>query len=304
MVGTMTACYAAPTMPEARNTQQTATARSVVKPLRASQEESPPYLVNNASDNKEPVYDAPWYTERNEELRETIRRNNPSETEDQIERDIARMAIDPDKPMVALSFDDGPTPGVTDKILDVLAQYNARATFFVCGWRFEREANQDILRRIAANGCEIGNHTWSHKNLLGQNYISAQYEIEYTNDIIYETTGVRPRCLRPPGGQNTYEAMRVARENDMAIVLWSQSGNVHEYDPSRIAQNVEKQIVNGRELQDGDVILLHDTPQCMVDAVKIIVPQLIQDGYQLVTVWELLNCKGEEIVPGAVYQER
>ena len=249
-------------------------------------------------------YDAPWYRQRNHELADIIRRNNPLESQEQIESDIARMAIDPDKPMIALTFDDGPTPGVTDQILDVLAQYNARATFFVCGWRFEREECKTILRQIAASGCEIGNHTWSHAMIQGQNYVGVRYEIENTNDIIFETTGVRPRCFRPPGGRNSYEATCVTRENDMVIVLWSQSGNVHEYDPKRIAENVNKQIVNGRELRDGDVVLLHDTPQCMVDAVKIMVPALIKQGYQLVTVWELLNCSGVEIVPGTLYLPR
>ena len=214
------------------------------------------------------------------------------------------MTLDPDKPMVALSFDDGPVAGVTDKILDVLQEYNARATFFVCGWRLTEEKNGEMLRRMAALGCEIGNHTWSHRMLAEQNFVGVRYEIENTNDAVYKATGVRPRCFRPPGGRNSYDAMRVARENGMYIVLWLQSGNVHEIDPERIAQNVEKQIVDGKELHAGDVILLHDTPQCMVDAVKIIVPKLIAEGYQLVTVWELLNCSGETLVPGAVYQAK
>ena len=296
------ACRPAPQTPEAHNTQRTATIYYKKHRPRAAQEE-PSNPGTSESQPTAPAYDAPWYQERNRELAETIRRNDPQASQEQIESDIARMAIDPDKPMVALTFDDGPTPGVTDQILDVLAQYNARATFFVCGWRFAREECKTILKRIAAQGCEIGNHTWSHIKLLEQNYVGVRYEIENTNDIIFETTGVRPRCFRPPGGQNSYEATRVTRENDMIIVLWSQSGNVHEYDPNRIAENVGKQIVNGRELQNGDVILLHDTPQCMVDAVKIMVPRLIDQGYQLVTVWELLNCSGEEIVPGTVYQE-
>ena len=298
LCGLLAACQHAPLMPE----EITAAPHLKINNPRAEQEE-PPNLAMLASDHEAPAYDAPWYRERNQQLAETIRRNNPLAPQDQIEQVIARMSIDPDKPMVALTFDDGPTPGVTDQILDVLAQYNARATFFVCGWRFEREECKTILRQIAALGCEIGNHTWSHAKIPGQNYVGVRYEIENTNDIIYETTGVRPRCFRPPGGQNSYEAMRVARENDMVIVLWSQSGNVQEYDPIRIAENVEKQIVDGRELRDGDVILLHDTPQCMVDAVKIMVPRLIDQGYQLVTVWELLNCSSEKIVPGSVYQE-
>ena len=248
--------------------------------------------------------DAPWYRDRNEQLRQLIRNYRPSATEAEIDQAIARMAIDPNKPMVALTFDDGPKPGITDKILDVLEQYNARATFFVLGWRFGREGKEDILRRAVALGCEIGNHTWSHDRLPGQNYVAVRNEIRNTNKVVYDIAGVQPHCFRPPGGQNTYEAMRVARENDMVVVLWSQSGNVHEGDPNKIAQNVEKQIVDGDVLQDGDIVLLHDTHASMVDAVKIIVPKLIKEGYQLVTVWELLNCADQPPVFGRVYDRQ
>ncbi len=71
-----------------------------------------------------------------------------------------------------------------------------------------------------------------------------------------------------------------------------------ERDPKLIAQNVQKQIVNGKELQDGDIILLHDTKPYMVDAVKIMIPELLEQGYQLVTVWELINCSEAGLCPG------
>lgn len=228
----------------------------------------------------------------------------PEKTLEQIEGDIQRMQIDPDQPMVALTFDDGPKPGVTDEILDVLEQYNARATFFVLGWRLDQKSNQNILRRAVVLGCEIGNHTWSHNRLPGQNFVSVRYEIENTNDAVVSITGAKPRCFRPPGGVYTYESLAVSRNNDMCVVLWSQSGNVHERDPKLIAQNVEKQIVDGDELEDGDIVLLHDTGRSMVDAVKIIVPALQAKGYQLVTVWELLNCASCPPVPGTLYDRR
>ena len=251
-----------------------------------------------------PTIDAQWYRDRNEQLRKLIRNYHPSATEGELDHAIERMAIDPSKPMVALTFDDGPIYGITDKILDVLEQYNARATFFVLGWRFRHEENNDILRRAVALGCEIGNHTWSHDRLPGKNYVGVRQEVLNTNKVIFDIAGVQPHCLRPPGGQNTYEAMRVARENDMVVVLWSQSGNVHEVDPAKIAQNVEKQIVDGDVLEDGDIVLLHDTHYNMIDAVKMIVPKLIDEGYQLVTVWELLNCADQPPVPGKVYDRQ
>lgn len=256
------------------------------------------------SNSPSPALDAPWYRERNEQLRTLIHQYDSARTEEEITNAIARMEIDPDKPMVALTFDDGPRVGVTDKILDVLEEYNARATFFVLGWRLNREANQQMLRRAAALGCEIGNHSFSHNKLDGQNFVSVRYEINNTNDAIEDVIGVEPHCFRPPGGIYTYESLAVTRDDGMVVVLWSQSGNVHESDPKKIAQNVEKQIVDGDELEDGDIILLHDTPMVMVDAVKIIVPALQAKGYQLVTVWELLNCSGKTLEPGAIYDRQ
>ena len=79
---------------------------------------------------------------------------------------------------------------------------------------------------------------------------------------------------------------------------------MHEGDPNKIAQNVEKQIVDGDVLEDGDIVLLHDTHLNMVDAVKIIVPKLLDEGYQLVTVWELLNCAPQPSVPGNTYKHQ
>lgn len=217
---------------------------------------------------------------------------------------VEKMYIDPDKPMVALTFDDGPVAGVTDHILDVLAQYNVRATFFICGWRLKDQEVKGILRRAIALGCEIGNHTWAHHDLQEQNIVEKKRAIIDVNNAVFDATGYVMHAIRPPGGHNDWDVNRIARDNDMAVILWSQSGNVHEYDPEKIAENVQKQFVDGKELQDGDIILLHDTKTHMVDAVKIIVPQLLNKGYQLVTVWELLNCSEDGFIAGETYSSQ
>lgn len=251
-----------------------------------------------------PTIDADWYRARNEELRALLKRNGSFESDEAIEQAISLMCIDPDAPMVALTFDDGPIVGVTDKILDILERYHARATFFVVGWRFKHEETGDIVRRATALGCEIGNHTWAHENLTEQGYVERRGAICSTNQAVYDAAGCTVRSLRPPGGYTDPGVARVAKAEGMAVVLWSQSGNVHERDPARIAENVQKQIVNGKELDDGGIILLHDTKPCMVDAVGIIVPQLLEQGYQLVTVWELLNCSEGGFTPGETYRHQ
>ena len=247
-----------------------------------------------------PTVDADWYEERNRELRLLLRRNGSFQNSDEIDAAIAQMGIDPNKPMVALTFDDGPVTGVTNKILDVLEQYHARATFFILGSRLKKPEAVALVKRAITLGCEIGNHTWDHKILPGLNTSEIRYQMKSTNEIVYQETGYVIRYLRPPGGSTGGDTPRLAREEGLAIALWAQSGNVHEFDPKKIAENVHKQIVNGKELQDGDIILLHDTKDRMVPAVEIIVPQLLEEGYQLVTVSELIYLSDIGFVPGRV----
>lgn len=251
-----------------------------------------------------PTVDADWYTERNRELRLLLRRNGSFQNSDEIDVAIAQMGIDPNKPMVALTFDDGPVPGVTNKILDVLEQYHVRATFFVLGCRLKKPEAVSLVKRAITLGCEIGNHTWDHQILPGLGVSENRFQIKSTNEIVYQKTGYVIRFLRPPGGSTGGDTPRLAREEGLAIALWAQSGNVHELDPEKIAENVQKQIVNGKELHDGDIILLHDTKDRMVPAVEIMIPQLLKEGYQLVTVSELIQLSEAGFVPGKVYHKQ
>ena len=251
-----------------------------------------------------PTVDADWYEERNRELRLLLRRNGSFRDSDEVDAAIAQMGIDPDKPMVALTFDDGPVSGVTNRVLDVLEQYHVRATFFVLGCRLKKPEAVALVKRAITLGCEIGNHTWDHQILPGLAVSEIRFQIISTNKIVEQETGYKIRFLRPPGGSTGADTARLAKEQGMAIALWAQSGNVHEQDPDKIAENVQKQIINGKELQDGDIILLHDTKDRMVPAVELIVPQLLKEGYQLVTVSELIQLSEAGFVPGKVYHNQ
>ena len=251
-----------------------------------------------------PTVDADWYIERNRTLRLLLRRNGSFQNAEQIDAAIERMYIDPNKPMVALTFDDGPVPGVTDRILDLLEEYHVRATFFILGTRLQKPEAVKLVKRAITLGCEIGNHTWDHEILPGLSVNEVRFEIISTNRIVQKNTGYMMRSLRPPGGSTGSDVSRIAKEQDMAVALWAQSGNVHELDPEKIAENVQKQIVNGKELHNGDIILLHDTKDRMIPAVEIILPQLIQKGYQLVTVSELINLSENGFVAGKAYRNQ
>lgn len=225
-------------------------------------------------------------------------------SEADIDKTIMRMEIDPAKPMIALTFDDGPILGISDEIAHILSQYDCRATFFIRGARMKRPETTVLLKKLLAGGNEIGNHTWKHQILTSAPYPVLLQTIERVNEEVFAATGYTIRSLRPPGGYSGSNVARMAKKFDLAVILWAQSGNVHESDPAKIAENVQRQIVNGKELENGDIILLHDTKPWMVDAVAIMVPQLLQKGYQLVTVQELLHLSKLGFVAGETYYKQ
>ena len=127
-----------------------------------------PTLPPTPSLTSVPGVDAQWYIERNNTLRDMMAKNGEYSGTKEIDRAIEKMYIDPDKPMVALTFDDGPKPGVTDEILDILEEYNVRATFFIIGIRLHKPEELALVKRAISLGCEIGNHTWTHDRLTRQ----------------------------------------------------------------------------------------------------------------------------------------
>jgi len=153
--------------------------------------------------------------------------------------------------VVYLTFDDGPTPTWTPRVLDLLARYRARATFFVVG----RSAATwpGLVRRAYAAGHGVGNHTWSHRRLTGLGGAALTAEVGATSAVIGRATGARPRCLRPPyGSVDAASAYRV-RALGLRLTMW----DVDPYDWRRPGAGV----VAGRVLsrvRSGDVVLLHD----------------------------------------------
>ena len=197
------------------------------------------------------------------------------------------------RPMVALTFDDGPAAH-TERILDVLEKYDGRATFFVLGHRIE--SWQYTIARAAYLGNEIANHAWSHTNLTRLNEESITWEIQATSTAIESITGFSPPILRPPFGQTNARVRYVAEELGYALINWDIDTLDWRYrDPDRIYDV----IMNG--VEDGSVILLHDIHGTTADAMERVIPSLIEAGYQLVTVSELLEYFWGELEPGRVY---
>lgn len=190
---------------------------------------------------------------------------------------------------IALTFDDGPGP-YTEKLLDILDKYDAKATFFLIGSKVSARAN--TLRRMQSRGHQLGNHSWSHPEL---NKVSAEQlasEIDQTNNAIKQAVGTKPNIIRPPYGAFNRAVLEQFRQRGMSAVVWS----VDTRDwADRNSEIVCSRAVAGA--RNGAVILMHDIHPTSVNAVPCILDSLKQQGYSFVTVQNLIG----DMTPGAVY---
>ncbi|HAE81005.1 MAG TPA: polysaccharide deacetylase [Lachnoclostridium sp.] len=190
--------------------------------------------------------------------------------------------LDPNRPMVALTFDDGPYAKVGNRIMDCAAQYNAKVTFYVVGDRVNTYASE--MRRMVNEGHEVGNHTMNHKILtkIGAGEIAAQ--IEKCNQAVQNVTGIRPRTVRlPGGGKNSTVLANISQP----IILWNL--DTLDWKHRNAATSVQKVLSS---VKDGDVILMHELYTASADAACQLIPELTARGYQLVTVSELAQYRG------------
>ncbi|MBQ9980828.1 MAG: polysaccharide deacetylase family protein [Oscillospiraceae bacterium] len=196
------------------------------------------------------------------------------------------------KPMVALTFDDGPSGQYTLQILDILRQYDAKATFFLSGYRLT-ENQYAVAREILNEGCEIGNHTYSHTDLTTLTPEEIQWEIDSTNDLIFAATGTTANLLRPPYGEFDENVLSAG----YPVVTWCiDTLDWMHMDPQKSLQAVQENAF------DGCIILMHDMFETSAQGCRLIVPWLIGEGYELVTVSELFAAKGQTLSSGSTHR--
>ncbi|MDR0326609.1 MAG: polysaccharide deacetylase family protein [Oscillospiraceae bacterium] len=202
--------------------------------------------------------------------------------------------IDPSKPMVALTFDDGPGKYMS-RILDTLELHNARATFFTIGSLLD--AQKDTVLRAFDMDCEILGHSWSHRDLTKLGEKTLREEILNTGDAIEAITGgVAARLFRPPYGAYNNTVSNVSAELGFTLINWSlDTFDWKIKDADRIYNSIMDRV------KSNDIILCHDLHAPTADAVERIIPSLIEMGYQLVTVSELLFHTYGELEAGQVY---
>ena len=206
--------------------------------------------------------------------------------------EMFKNQIDPNGKMVAITFDDGPNPTNTPQILAALKKYNAKATFFMLG----QNANSypDTVKAVYNSECEIGIHTWNHPQLTKLTSDNIAKQVSDTSDVIYEITGYRPKIVRPPYGAINDTVKSTLSE--YPLILW----NIDSLDWKSRDENVFVPHVM-QDVQDGDIILLHDIHSTTVPGAEKIISQLTEQGYQLVTVSELLETKGYDTTKTQVF---
>lgn len=197
---------------------------------------------------------------------------------------------------VALTFDDGPSGALTEELLDGLRERNARATFFLCGYRMEQYPS--ALSRYLPEGHELGVHSTVHADLTRLSPEELHQDMGETAEKIYEATGQRPRLMRPPGGAYNEAVEQEAREEELSIILWS-------VDPRDWASRDAGAVLRTMAVEtgNGDIILMHDMSESSVQAALRLVDQLQAEGYEFVTVSELASLGGINLNPGEVYEE-
>ncbi|MGI8738108.1 MAG: polysaccharide deacetylase family protein [Gammaproteobacteria bacterium] len=152
-----------------------------------------------------------------------------------------------------LTFDDGPHPEYTPRVLDLLAAAGARATFFMVGTQAERHAG--LTRRVLAAGHEVGNHTWSHAHPALLRAVVARHEVAAGSIALANVIGARPRYFRPPYGRMRRCMTEAAADQGQSVVLWSLSGK--DWGPLGRARWIAERLARARA---GDIVLLHDAP--------------------------------------------
>ncbi|MEV7300535.1 polysaccharide deacetylase family protein [Streptomyces clavifer] len=194
---------------------------------------------------------------------------------------------------IALTFDAGPAED-TPRLLDVLKEKKVPATFFLLGKNHVLK-HPDTVRRIAAEGHEVANHTWTHGILTDKEPDEIRAELERTQLAIEEITGKRPRLMRPPQGRTDDTVSTISKELGLAQILWSATAKDYSTNDSAL---IRKRILD-QAGKDG-IILLHDIYKGTVPAVPGIIDTLKERGYTFVTVPQLMAPAEPE--PGTVYR--
>ena len=194
------------------------------------------------------------------------------------------------RPMIALTFDDGPGE-YTEELINCLVENNAKATFFMLGQNVE--AYPEIAKELSDAGMELGNHSYSHPDLVTIGAEAAAQQVSNTDAALKAATGFEATVMRPPGGSFN-DSVKAAI--DHPLIIWS----IDTRDWATKSEDQTYQVVMDNA-QDGSVVLMHDIHEWSVKAAIRMIPDLIAKGFKLVTVSELAEAKGKNLQSGNAY---
>ncbi len=223
---------------------------------------------------------------------------------DIIEENTTAKKPSSEEKLIALTFDDGPSKIHTNKILDILEENNATATFFLVGYNIEN--NVDTIIRAADLGCEIANHSMNHENLTKIKSSEISKQVNGPNNLVKDLTDIDIKLFRAPGGN----FKGVTDKIGMPLIQWSidtedwkykdaanegRSEEQREADLNKIAERV---INNASK---GDIVLMHDIYGFTADLCEKVIPGLVEKGFRIVSVSEMYEAYGKELKAGEVY---
>ena len=199
------------------------------------------------------------------------------------------FGIKTDEPYVAMTFDDGPHPTHTPRLLDILRELDIKATFYVVGPRVK--SHPGILRRMIAEGHEIGNHTWNHPNLARCSDSKVRSELKRTQDAVVAACGVKPNTMRAPfGSLKRSQREWIFKEFGYPSIMWA-------VDPEDwMRKNRKPSVVKANILKatdKGEIILAHDIHKSTVDAMKETLGELKARGFKFATVSQLFQLEND-----------
>lgn len=202
--------------------------------------------------------------------------------------------LDKNKPMVAITFDDGPDPVITPKLLKLLNKYDSRASFFDIGYLMEDYP--EVVKAELDSGCDVGSQAYSHINLDSLTSSEIKEEVKKSNDIFKEITGQNLKYIRAPYGNANSQTRKSI---DYPLIHWCvDSEDWKTRDADKIIEEVRK-----TKNLDGKIIIFHAIYDSTYETMEILIPELINEGYQLVTVSELAQYKGYNFEKGKVYYQ-
>lgn len=215
----------------------------------------------------------------------------------------AKPKYSPSDKLIALTFDDGPRSSTTNRVLDLLERSGGVATFFLVGYNIPD--NAEVIKRAAAMGCSIGNHTKDHKILTKCSSDTVKAQVNGVNSLLRDM-GVEPTLFRAPGG-----AFKGIKDQiGMPLIQWSIDTEDWKFkDASHKGRSAEERTADLNRIADmvfsqakgGSIVLMHDIYDFTADLCEIVIPGLVERGFKLVTVDQLFEAYGEKLENGVVY---